>query len=342
ARTIDPTPYLESRGYVVKREGRHLSVRQGEDEVYRLTRRPEGHWVWCDLYGNTGGDNIALVQELEPGTGYAEAVYRLIGGGMVTAAPSPEPKREPPKLPRQWRVPEEQGRAYLQNIRRISPETITHAERSGMLRYGDGAVLFVGYDRDGMTQNATRRAINPADHVQKRDLRGSDKRYPPILPGNTSEVWIVEGGTDALALHDLYRRVDKQPPTAIVSGGAGVLSFLDNPVVRGILKVARRIVVAFEREKDAETQARTDALHGKQMARIAEIVGREPERWSPPSGCKDLADLNAEAQMADISRRYDQRHDRMRLAAAEITWNSPQGEEPDEPSKKPTAPGMGM
>ncbi|MEF3194262.1 MAG: relaxase/mobilization nuclease domain-containing protein, partial [Halothiobacillaceae bacterium] len=42
ARTIDPTPYLESRGYVVKREGRHLSVRQGEDEVYRLTRRPEG------------------------------------------------------------------------------------------------------------------------------------------------------------------------------------------------------------------------------------------------------------------------------------------------------------
>ncbi|WP_223920897.1 hypothetical protein, partial [Aeromonas caviae] len=33
-------------------------------------------------------------------------------------------------------------------------------------------------------QNATRRAIAPADPVQKRDLRGSDKIYPPILPGD--------------------------------------------------------------------------------------------------------------------------------------------------------------
>ncbi|WP_223925564.1 hypothetical protein, partial [Aeromonas caviae] len=38
------------------------------------------------------------------------------------------------------------------------------------------------------------RADAPADPVQKRDLRGSDKIYPPILPGDPAKVWIVEGG----------------------------------------------------------------------------------------------------------------------------------------------------
>ncbi|WP_223931469.1 hypothetical protein, partial [Aeromonas caviae] len=37
----------------------------------------------------------------------------------------------------------------------ISPDTIEHAEKAGMVRYADGGVLFVGYDRTGTAQNAT-------------------------------------------------------------------------------------------------------------------------------------------------------------------------------------------
>ncbi|WP_223930825.1 hypothetical protein, partial [Aeromonas caviae] len=33
-----------------------------------------------------------------------------------------------------------------------------------------------------------------------------DKSYPPILPGDPAKVWIVEGGPDALALHDIAKR----------------------------------------------------------------------------------------------------------------------------------------
>ncbi|MDP1008082.1 hypothetical protein, partial [Klebsiella pneumoniae] len=73
ARTVDPTPYLQSVGYRVKREGRHLSVYDGKDEAYRITRKPDGHWVACDHYGNGVGDNIALVQEIERSAGFAEA-----------------------------------------------------------------------------------------------------------------------------------------------------------------------------------------------------------------------------------------------------------------------------
>jgi hypothetical protein len=63
-------------------------------------------------------------------------------------------------------------------------ETIEHAEEAGMVRYTGGAVLFVGYDSRGPVQNVTRRAIDEADPIQKRDLLGSDKRFPPVLPGD--------------------------------------------------------------------------------------------------------------------------------------------------------------
>ncbi|HDS4790969.1 TPA: hypothetical protein QH391_005235, partial [Klebsiella pneumoniae subsp. pneumoniae] len=188
ARELDPTAYLEASGYTVKREGRHLSVKAGGDEAYRVTRQQDGRWLWCDRYGNDGGDNIDLVREIEPGTGYAEAVYRLSGAPTVRQQPRPsEPKRQPPQLPAQGLAAREHGRDYLKG-RGISPDTIEHAEKAGMVRYADGGVLFVGYDRTGTAQNATRRAIAPADPVQKRDLRGSDKIYPPILPGDPAKV----------------------------------------------------------------------------------------------------------------------------------------------------------
>jgi len=82
----------------VKREGRHLSVRAGGDEAYRVTRQQDGRWLWCDRYGNDGGDNIDLVREIEPGTGYAEAVYRL--SGAPTVRQQPPDRRERGRRPK--------------------------------------------------------------------------------------------------------------------------------------------------------------------------------------------------------------------------------------------------
>lgn len=294
ARTVDPTEYLESVGYTVKRSGaRSLSVRLGRNEIYRITRREDGRWLWCDNGGDYGGDNIKLAREIEPGISFAEAVYRFSGAPTVRQQPRPiEPKRQPPQLPAQGLAAREHGRDYL-NGRGISPDTIDHAEKAGMVRYADGGVLFVGYDWAGTTQNVTRRAIVSSDPVQKRDLRGSDKSYPPILPGNPKSVWIVEGGTDALALHDIAKRSGHQPPTVIVSGGANVRSFLERDYVQAILKRAEHVTVAGENEKNPEAQARTDAGHQKQSQRVREITGREVREWTPkPEQGKDLADMN--------------------------------------------------
>lgn len=274
----------------------------GGDEAYRLTKKHDGRWLWCDLYGNAGGDNIDLVKEIEDVQGFADAVYRLVSAPIHTgpvAAPKP---RTPPTLPVAGYGSKAAGRQYLEQ-RGIASEVIEAAEQVGMLRYAPGSLFFVGYDAQGTVQAATRRATDPTDDVQRRDLKGTDKRYPAILPGDPARVWIVEGGTDSLALHTIYRRRGEPVPTVIVSGGAGVRSFLEREEIQQMLRSAERVTLAYENEADAETQERTDTQHDAQAEAVRAITGRLPEMWRPrPEQGKDLADLNT-CQLAVIEQR---------------------------------------
>lgn len=288
---LDPTPYLTACGYEVKKEGRHYSVRLKGDELYRITRKNNGIYLWCDRYGNTGGDNIDLAREIEPGIKFAEAVYKLLGNPRVTQTPIQQIRRVPPTLPIPSQDDIKAGRAYLKNVRKISDDTIHYAEKQKFLRYCEGGILFVGYSADKKAMNVTKRSIVSAE---KRDLRGSDKSYPPILPGDPAKVWIVEGGVDALALHDIAKRRGEMPPTVIVSGGAAIRSFLENPHVQELLKKAD-VTIALENEKDEETQRRTDALHQKQADRVYEITGKKPSFYRHDT-CKDIAELNEKEQ----------------------------------------------
>lgn len=294
ARQIDPTPYLKSQGFDVKREGRHLSVTLHGDEVYRVTHKDDGHWVTCDRFQNCIGDNITLVAELEPGTGFAESVYLLSGApSVVKATPVPAPvERVPPKTPAQTPQDVRRGREYLQG-RGISLETIERAEAAGMLRYSAGGVLFVGRDEAGTALNIMRRAVDASEMVQKQDLFGADKRHPQMLRGSVDTVLIVEGGTDALAAVDIARREKRPAPTVLVSGGANVRSWIQTPWVQQVLKLAKRIVVAFEKASSAEKQAKTDAALELQMQQLRELCSlAKIDCWMPPVGVKDMAALN--------------------------------------------------
>lgn len=298
ARQINPTVYLEAQGFEVIKQGRHLSVRLHGDEAYRCTKQDDGHWVTCDKYENGIGDNIALVRELEPGTGYSEAVYRLAGAPSVTRTltrePAPVVHRPPPTLPPQSEDDVVRGREYLRE-RGISHDTIRAAEQAGMLRYTGGAVLYVGYDEAGTARNATRRSLGESDPVPRRDLFGSDKRHPQCLRGARDTVMVVEGGADALAAIDLARRERRPEPTVLVSGGANSRAWIDTPWVQAILRVAKKVIVALDREKSPEIQAKTDQAHGAQIERL-QAVCRVVERWMPPAGSKDMAELNLARQ----------------------------------------------
>ena len=289
---IDPTAYLEGRGFTVRREGRHLSVRAGNEERYRITQKSDGRWLACDKTGNGIGDTIALVRDLEPSLSFLEAVARLTAGPVASREPLPEPpRRTRPARPPQTRADRQAGRVYLRG-RGISVGTLDHAERTGFLCYARGGVRFVGRDARGAVRNVAQRLIQPGPAEKpKCDLAGSDKAYPPILPGNPRVVWIVEGGVDALATRDLALRRGKAPPTVRVSGGATVRCFLDHPTVQTRLLQAAAVVVVRDNETTAKKQAETDSAHDLQIARIRELRGTCGD-WRPPLGVKDVAELN--------------------------------------------------
>ncbi|MBE0471977.1 MAG: relaxase/mobilization nuclease domain-containing protein [Methyloprofundus sp.] len=289
---VDPRPFIERMGYAVKKDGqRHFSIKHGKDEAYRLTQKPDGFWVWVDKYGTHGGDNIDLVRELSGLDRFIDCVFELNGGLRATPAPAPAPVApKPPRIPPESSLGRAAGRMYL-NDRGISDPTIDHAERSGFLRYLADGLLFVGYQA-GKIWNATKRSIMPDAEIPKRDFAGSDKSKPQILPGNSKTVWIVEGGVDALALHDIAKRKGAELPTVVVSGGAGVLSFFDNPEIAEKIRAAAVVVVAKDNEKDAGTQAKTDAMHSKQAERAREInPGAQVVDWKP--GLPDIKDVAA-------------------------------------------------
>jgi hypothetical protein len=235
----------------------------------------------------------------------------------------------------------ESGRAYLRDQRLIDDDSIGHAEESQMLRYDpEGRLLFVGYDDEGRARNVTRRVINSRETVQKRDLKGSDKSFPPILPGDQgAPVWIVEGGVDAIALHAEARAKGRQIPQIIVSGGSGVRSFLENSAVQKLLREAPKIMIACDNEKDTDTQTRTDAQHATQRDAVASF-NLEVFLWHPSVSYGDIADL----RVANEIRRREAEEERAaetRLAATEArlaemqSWRPKEEKSEKNPDSKP-------
>lgn len=301
ARSADPRRYLESQGFEVKADGQsHLSVRSSGEEVYRLTNA-EGVWLYCDKHRSEGGDTIAMVQAIEPSISFAEAVYSLTSEsfsaspGRASVPPKTAIKeRTPPRLPSQREDDLLAGRFYLTG-RGIDLETIKLAEVAGSLRYAAGSVFFVGYDENRHVQAVTKRAIQPGpDDLKRRDLMGSLKDYCQILPGDHCEVWIAEGGVTGLAIQTLAKRLCKAIPTVLVSGGAGVIAFLERVCIQDMLKSANRVVIAAENDEKPGAQEDTDFAHEKQKLKIEAITGRPVFVVKPfDRTLSDIADLNA-------------------------------------------------
>ncbi len=296
AKSIDPESYFISKGYAVKKEGRHYSVRINDEEVFRTTRLNDGTYVTCDKFSNGIGDNISLVRKID-GCNFNEAISILnknmnVLSNNINSTKNENLEKTEIKLPRSDNNIVNSGRKYLIE-RGISLETIIKAEKENFLKYAEGSVFFVGYDEHGKIKNVTKRATNKDDQIQKRDFKGSDKFYPQILKGNEKTVWVVEGGVDALALHDLAKRAGKEPPMVLVTGGANVLSSFKNPIVQEILKNSEKIIISLENEKNQETQEFTNKSHLKQKSLINEVSGKNAEFWKAPNDRgKDLAEYN--------------------------------------------------
>lgn len=277
ANALDAESVAQALGCSIELQGKHCELASGERGTL-----VSGKMVWCHPDQTGIGDNVALAQVVA-GVGFKEALSMLVAMEIT-------PRRDVATPLRKLSIPptsvdaQEAGRAYLAN-RGIAPGAIDAAELQGMLHFVDGALLFIGFD--GLTpKSATRRGYRADDETPKRDLAGSNKAYAPVLAGDPANVWIVEGGADALALHTLH---PNNPPMVIVSGGSAVRAWIDKPHIQAILKAATTVTVAHEREKDAETQERTDKQHQEQEKRVG-LLCPAVNAWWPPAGVKDLTD----------------------------------------------------
>lgn len=289
ANALDAETVAAVLGLTIKRQGRHYELENG----MRGTDR-EGRLVWCHKDGTGIGDNCALAQTVAC-VPFRSALELLLTSDVPT--PQPMRARAPTavlRLPECTEAHRQAGRAYL-SARGVATAALDAAERCGMLAYCAGGVLFVGRDADGTPRSATRRGYRPTDPTPKRDLAGTDKSWPAYVPGQPNELWIVEGGVDALAL---MTRHPCSYPSIIITGGVHVTSWLENPRVVTRLGKLWRCTVAGEREKDEETQARTDEQRQKLMKRLGELVP-EVTLWTPPAGVKDLGEMLSSAATLD-------------------------------------------
>lgn len=266
-------------------QGQHVELANGMRGTYHGPRL-----VWCHKDGTGIGDNCALAIAVA-GVPFRDALELLLGyaaANPLDYAPAPT-ARKVLRVPGTSADAEQSGREYLRG-RGISDAALATAEACGMLRHIPGAVLFIGFDGK-QPKSATRRGYGPVDPMPKRDLAGTDKAWPAILLGSLDTVWVVEGGVDALALHTLY---PLDPPTVIVTGGAGCKAWLEQPHIVDRLERAQLVMVATEREKDGDTQAQTDTQHQAQAESIRRYCA-EVVIWNPPPGIKDLAEMLAGA-----------------------------------------------
>lgn len=278
ANVLDADTVAQAVGLGIKHQGRHVELSNG------IRGTNKSRMVWCQRDGTGIGDNIALAQHV-CGLNFRDALA-LLRGQPKPAVTLTSATATPLRLPRGSDADKLAGKKYLAG-RGIASAAMTAAEECGMLQYIRGAVLFVGYDGNE-PKSATRRGYLPSDPIPKRDLTGSNKAFPAILPGQVETIWIVEGGVDALALRSLYP--NGCAPTVIVSGGAGCRAWLDQPHIHDLLSKAASVVVACDREKDLQTQAKTDAQHELQAQRI-EVYCSRVSLWLPPPGIKDAAEL---------------------------------------------------
>jgi hypothetical protein len=299
AKRVDPDLYLQSKGFEVKKEGKHYSIKLNGEEVFRTTKKDDGYFVTCDKAGNGIGDNISLVKNIE-GCSFKEAISIINKTNYINNISSinqnnnqisSNEKKEEIKLPMADVNIVNSGRKYLLE-RGIELEVILKSEKENFIRYANDTIFFVGYDGDGKIKNVTKRSTNVNDEIQKRDLKGSDKYYPQILKGSEKSVWVVEGGVDALAAHSLALRLNKEAPTIIVTGGANVLAPFKNLEIQELLKKAEKVVIALENEKSIKVQTETDKAHQKQIEYINNVSPNKSICWKPPQTFKDLADYN--------------------------------------------------
>lgn len=192
--------------------------------------------------------------------------------------------------------------------RGISWSTFNKAQEAGFVDKTSVGVRFIGLDGNEVPRNAETRLLEPkimGDKLTKFLCSpGSDRSYPPILPGGDHEVHVVEGGFSGLGLKEIMSRQGRSP-TIIVSGGKDNASWLKHDHVKALIKDAV-VTLHTENEKSPKIQAQANEAHEKQCQAILNAGALKVINQPPPAQFKDNADINLYFKQMQVQQQANQ------------------------------------
>lgn len=324
AKDADLPAWLLNHGVKIQKNGTNAwKFSREEGEADRIFKSSAGNWMVHTHHGDRPYMDAIAYAQLQTGLSHRQAVESLSGvqlSAVATGQPAAvaaaakkaaEKGVRPDPVVTAINIHEatQQQRRNAYNYaldRGISQETLKDAGEQGVIKADHRGLVFVGYDRDGKIRNAETRLIKAErlgdEMTTKICYAGTDKTYPPILRGNDKEVHFVEGGFDALALRDMYKRDGLEPPTTVITGGARTQKWQHNPEICELIQSADHVHLWYDNELtadgqlDAKKQADTQEAHNKQLDTIVQIRGNAEgvEEMRPREGIKDIAEWNVQ------------------------------------------------
>lgn len=280
-------------------------------------RDSNGEKIWL-ANGTAVGDAVQVVQQLDKtylnkATSKNEAIevienFSITHGASMSASSSNVRSETAPqefKLTNSHRDTTGVIADYIK-ARGIGWKTFNNAIEVGFVDKTSDGVRFIGLDANGHPKNAETRLVEPKMLGGKLTkficTPGSDRSYPPILPGNDKgEVHVVEGGFSALGLKEIMSRQGRSP-TIIVSGGKDNTSWLKHAYIQALVSGAD-VTLHTENEKTDEIQAVADEAAHKQCEALRKVGAGKIVMQRPPAQHKDNADLNLYQKTQELAKQ---------------------------------------
>lgn len=192
---------------------------------------------------------------------------------------------------------EEQLYEYATKERGVRWSTINEAQSDGFLAKSQKGFTFLGGLGHGNIKQAETRLMKPFINEDGKEIRflcaeGSDRSYPPILPGSptSTEVHLVEGGFDALGLREYLKRRDRND-TIVMTGGKDNTNWLKHKHIKELM-VGKTVNIWRDNEKSPEVQAQADEAFAKLLESLRNAGVQKIKDNRVPEGVKDIAHLN--------------------------------------------------
>lgn len=286
ARTRDvPLPaYLDSHGYVLKKDGRYYRLAEHDSLVIDPAKN-RWHWNSQGIH-NANTLDWLIVYEHMP---LPDAVSCLLGlrtdVSAAQAAAKPISKEAKPLVFPERNRNHHRVYAYLTKTRGLDPTLVQSLLQEGLLYESAGThnAVFVRLDNSGCPAGYFERGTLTYGMPYKHDPGGTDKRWTFLLSGrDDARLYICEAAIDVLSVETLRRRAGAPARQYSILSLAGNSTAALIPYLAAHPQTREFFICTDRDEGGNRAEEAIRILYGASYALF---------RRAPPAPCKDWNDV---------------------------------------------------